>query len=124
MNEEQAKKIIEELENINENLDLDLEYLLKENIKDTEELLCNEYIEEAIDEATNFIYYGDAMDYLQKNDCMLHWSIRAIRSRGFDIEDINSCLLASSLQRENFLENFHDKRSIFDDIFENKKLKI
>ncbi len=71
---------------------------------DADEIDLNEFQEQAqdyIDQSVQVIYYATAIDYLVKNDPSLYNSLEIARECGFEIQSINSELLATLLvQRE------------------------
>ncbi len=67
---------------------------------------------EYIDEQSNgyqvdVIYHYNAMQYLLENDQSLQYSLEIAKNSGFEIDNINSELLASLLATENERENFY-----------------
>lgn len=84
-----------------------------------------EYLRELDEEGaiTNaeVIYFSNAMDYLQENDQSLTYSLWLAKDYGYEIDNINSELLASLLKSDNnrddfntFLDNLESK---IDDLF-------
>ena len=73
---------------------------------------------EIIDWQTEFIYYYDAIKYLEENDQSLTESLELAYNLWYDLKNLNSCILASLLKQED--ENLYWK---FDDEMELLKEK-
>jgi hypothetical protein len=56
---------------------------------------------EIIDRKSEFIYYYDAIKYLEENDQALTESLELAKNSGYDLDSLNSCILASLLYTEN-----------------------
>ena len=65
------------------------------------------------------IYYSDAMKYLTLHDTSLRDSIDLAHERGYELQDINSELLASLLATQITSEAFWGYQSEIDEFFEN-----
>ncbi len=53
-----------------------------------------------------FDSYSDAMEYLHKNDLTLKKSFEISSKKGFDVDDLDSIVLASLLKREEIKKYF------------------
>lgn len=66
------------------------------------------------------IYYSNAVDYLKENDPSLNESLALATDHGFNIENLNSEVLASLLYSQNETENYYslenDITAFFDEI--------
>ena len=60
---------------------------------------------EIIDRQAETIYYSDAIDYLKENDRTLTESLELAKNAWYDLENLNSCVLATLLKTEN--ENYY-----------------
>lgn len=60
---------------------------------------------EIIDSQAETIYYSDAIDYLKENDRTLTESLELAKNAWYDLENLNSCVLATLLKTEN--ENYY-----------------
>ncbi len=60
---------------------------------------------EIIDSNAETIYYSDAIDYLKENDWTLTESLELAKNAWYDLENLNSCILAMLLKTEN--ENYY-----------------
>lgn len=91
---------------------------LQEVLEDDDELGINDYIyrwdtpdevieyvkdhePEIIDSNAETIYYSDAIDYLKENDRTLTESLELAKNAGYDLDSLNSCVLATLLKTEN-----------------------
>lgn len=90
---------------------------LQEVLEDDDELDICEYIyrwdtpdevieyvkdheREIINSQAETIYYSDAIDYLKENDWTLTESLELAKNAGYDLENLNSCILATLLKTE------------------------
>ena len=82
-----------------------------------------ESIFEMIDEAQGFeveiIYYYNAMEYLKSHDNSLTESIEIANELGYNLNDINSELLASLLASKNVVNEFIEYRDEINNFFNN-----
>lgn len=62
---------------------------------------------EIIDNQSEIIYYSEAMDYLHENDQTLTEALELAYNAGYDLKNLNSCILASLLKQED--ENMYWK---------------
>lgn len=83
-----------------------------EDIRDFLQNLQDEYREITDSEV---IYYYDAMQYLSKNDQSLNESIDLAIDIGYELKNINSCVLASLLQSQ---ENEEDYQTFINEVIE------
>jgi len=74
-----------------------------EDIRDFLQNLQDEYREITDSEV---IYYYDAMKYLLENDQSLNESIDLAIDMGYELKNINSCILASLLQSQENEQNY------------------
>lgn len=110
-----VEKIEDFLRGLNvENLDI-LEYV------DAEEVNNFDDVYEAIDNANGFdveiIYYGNAMEYLTKNDTSLRESLEIASDMGFQVSDLSSEVLASLLASRECRDDFSSYKDTIDDFF-------
>lgn len=118
MNKQQLEKI-KEFVGLNQG-DLDILY----HINDFDLLECEDgadilsYFKNLNDDReitnTEVIYYYNAMEYLQENDPFLSESLSIAVDCGYNIENINSELLATLLKSENNLSDFENFLSDFE----------
>lgn len=66
-----------------------------------------EYLEDGGFFHQEVIYYGDAMEFLAKNDVSLCESLQLASEYGYSIESLNSEILASLLKSENCRNDFY-----------------
>lgn len=112
MNKQQLEKI-KEFVGLNQG-DLDIIYHLNEldllELNDSYDII--EYFRDLNNDLiiTNeeVIYYYKAMEYLQENDPSLNESLNLAADCGYDIENINSELLATLLKSVNNLNDYED----------------
>lgn len=62
-------------------------------------------------------YYSTAIEYLAKNDYSLRISLGLANDMGFDLDKLNSEVLASLLASENTRDEFNEYRSEIEDFF-------
>lgn len=97
------------LNNIYQNTDVDLEWLMTNEKPETMDEL-REKVDIAISEI-EVIYYGNAMEYLREHDVSLTESLTLAHEYGFTADKINSELLATLLQQEQAreeMENYYE----------------
>ena len=63
------------------------------------------------------IYYANAIKYLQENDVSLQESLEIAKEYGYELENLNSEILASLLASRNSQESFHDVRDEIEEFF-------
>lgn len=91
------------------NTNVDLAYILEtQEIENIEALY--EYVYENNLTYEEVIYYADAMDYLKEHDQSLTESIEIAFEMGYELESINSEILASLLKSKNNREDFEEYR--------------
>lgn len=66
---------------------------------------------------TETIYYHDAMKFLKENDASLFNSIQIALEHGYDLESINSCLLADLLRESEIRDDFSLCKDKIEEIF-------
>lgn len=80
-------------------------------------------IYEMIDDNGGFdvdiIYYSNAMEYLSNNDPSLGESLELASEMGYNLDSINSEILASLLASQNAREEFTELEDEINDFFEN-----
>ncbi len=113
--EKQAKikELNEQIEKLQEKCKEDIYNLCEieidiEDYGDIEEVEQCDNIRESISCAGEIIYYSNAMKYLSENDQSLAESIEIAVEYGFELESINSELLASLLNKRNIECDFYD----------------
>lgn len=81
-----------------------------------------ESIYEMIDDNGGFdveiIYYSRAIDFLSKNDPSLHESLEIAAEYGYEVDNLNSEILASLLASKNAREEFYELEDEINDFFE------
>ena len=81
-----------------------------------------DFVRDTIDEARGFdieiIYYRKALDYLKENDCSLSDSIDLAIEYGYQIEDLNSELLASLHASREVRQEYNDQESDLIEVWE------
>ena len=108
-------------------LDLDIDFNacldyveLGEDVDSGDELTY-EYIDDilsnqgAID--VEILYYGSAMEYLSENDASLNESLEIAHEMGYEVQNINSELLASLLATRELQDEWSDKQEEVNDFF-------
>lgn len=107
-----------ESEFITEERDNRLYLPLQQVLEDDDELGISDYIyrwdtpdevieyvknneQEIIDSNAETIYYSDAIDYLKENDRTLTESLELAKNAWYDLDNLNSCILATLLKTEN-----------------------
>ena len=114
MNKKQIEKItrlLSEYENENK-LDYELYNYVSdpdlEDINDLDEL--RDYLRDLAEDndilSVEIIYYSNAMDYLREHDASLQESLSLASDMGYDLNTVNSEILASLLATENRREDF------------------
>ena len=113
--EKQIDDLIKLFEDYAEDIDIDsiLHYNEIEDINDSDDLL--ELIEDNNGFDIDIIYYNRAMKYLSENDFSLRESIEIAVDMGYELENINSELLASLHASQKVRDDFY---SITDEIDE------
>ena len=65
------------------------------------------------------VYYSKAMDYLSENDPSLRESLELASEYGYEVQNLNSELLASLLVSQNVRNEFFELESEINDFFAN-----
>jgi hypothetical protein len=99
---ERLKELFNGYDNLSSWIDLS-DYILDSNVFDSSEDL-RDYIEERIREQ-EIIYYSSAMDYLKDNDNSLRTSLEIAYEMGFELQNVNSELLATLLLQGDLMED-------------------
>ena len=81
------------------------EYIYKWDTPDEVIEYIKDHEREIIDAQAETIYYSDAIDYLKENDRTLTESLELAKNAWYDLENLNSCILATLLKTEN--ENYY-----------------
>jgi len=66
---------------------------------------------------TECIYYGNAMKYLTEHDNSLSESLEIASEMGYEVEDLNSELLATLLMQRKELEALYDAKDDLEDLY-------
>ena len=118
LNQEQRERVAEFLKGLHTTIDI-LDYVNPEDI-DIEN--AYESILEKLQDNGGFnveiIYYSTAIKFLQENDASLKESLEIASEFGFEIESLNSEVLASLLASRQAEEEFYDLQSEIDDFFQ------
>ena len=118
LNQEQRERVAEFLKGLNISIDI-LDYVNPEDI-DIEN--AYESILEALQENGGFnveiVYYSNAIKFLQENDPSLKESLEIASEFGFNMDSLNSELLASLLASRQAEEEFYELQSEIDDFFQ------
>ena len=114
--EKQIDDLIKLFEDYAEDIDIDsiLDYNEIEDINNSDDLL--ELIEDNNGFDIDIIYYSRAIKYLTENDASLSESIELAVDMGYELENINSELLASLHASQKAREDFHDITDEIDEI--------
>ena len=79
-------------------------------------------ISEMIEDNNGFnieiIYYSNAIDFLAKNDPSLHESLEIASEYGYEVDNLNSEILASLLASKLVRDEFNELESEINDFFE------
>ncbi len=82
-----------------------------------------EELRDSIDDGGGFdveiIYYSNAIDYLKVNDSSLRESLEIAAEYGYEVDSLNSEILASLLASKNAREEFDELESEISDWFDN-----
>ena len=99
--------------------DIDLSYHVDINSIDQNDAYNSIY--EMLDKAGAFnieiIYYSRAMDYLMNHDCSLNESLNIAAEIGYEVQNLNSEILASLLASTNARNEFVDLEDEINDYF-------
>jgi len=91
-------------------------------IRDLQELESFDQLIEVIEYNNGFnieiMYYNRAIEYLQKNDPSLKFSLEIASDIGFDIKNLSSEVLASLLASENEKAAFYDLQAEIESFIE------
>ena len=112
------EKIQDFINQLDTKIDIDIKYFCS-----TMDIDNSEDIFEAIENNGGFnieiIYYSNAIEYLKENDSSLHESIGIAVEYGYNLENINSEVLASLLASQKIREEFEELREEIEEFFEN-----
>lgn len=113
------------LNKIGDEVDIDMSCIDIEQIDITDafssikvQLLDNNAFEQEV------TYYSNAMEYLTENDISLRDSLELVEEFGYNINDINSEILASLLKTKKCEEAFDQYETEINEFFENLNNKI
>lgn len=81
--------------------------ILSDNYSDLDEEYMG-IIKDEIIGACEFVYYSDAIDFLSKEDPSLGTSLLLAEEFGYNIKDLDSCLLAYLLLEDALMSDFKD----------------
>jgi len=99
---------------------LDIETIPYEYYDDFEDAKDFERYFEELEESTyqiECIYYSNAMKYLTKHDNSLSESLEIASEMGYEVEDLNSELLATLLMQRKELEALYDAKNDLEDLY-------
>ncbi len=118
MKTELKNKIENFLQNLNTEVDVlyfvDIDSIDTSNPFDS---IC-EMIEDNNGFDIDIIYYSNAMNYLSKNDPSLHESLNIAAELCYEVQNLNSEILASLLASKLVREEFYELESEINDFFE------
>ena len=114
--EKQIDDLIKLFEDYAEDIHIDdiLHYNEIEDINNSDDLL--ELIEDNNGFDIDIIYYSKAIKYLSENDASLSESIELAVDMGYELQNVNSELLASLHASQKAREDFHDITDEIDEI--------
>ena len=118
LNQEQRERVAEFLKGLHTTIDI-LDYVNPEDIdieNAYESILDKLQMNGGFD--VEIIYYSKAIKFLQDNDPSLKESLEIASEFGFEIENLNSEVLASLLASRQAEEEFYDLQSEIDDFFQ------
>ena len=109
------------IENFLQNLDTEIDVLNCVDIDNIDLLHPFESICEMIEDRDGFnieiIYYSNAIDFLAKNDPSLSESLEIASEYGFEVQNLNSEILASLLASKLARDEFYGLESEINDFF-------
>jgi len=112
----------EKIQNFINELDSKIEYIDITYYCSTVDVESFEDILEAVENNNGFnidiIYYSRAIEYLKGNDASLNESIQIAIEYGYNLENINSEVLASLLASQKIREEFEELREEIEEFFE------
>ena len=100
---------------------LDIETIPYEYYDDLEDAKDFESYFEQLEEATyqiECIYYSNAMKYLTEHDNSLNESLEIASEMGYEVENLNSELLATLLMQRKELEALYDAKDDLEDLYD------
>ena len=111
------EKIQDFINQLDTKIDIDIKYFCS-----TMDIDNSEDIFEAIENNGGFnieiIYYSNAIEYLKENDSSLNESIELAIEYGYNLENINSEVLASLLSSQNIRIEFEELKEEIEEFFE------
>lgn len=99
---------------------LDIETIPYEYYDDLEDAKDFESYFEQLEDSTHqteCIYYSNAMKYLTEHDNSLSQSLEIASEMGYEVEDLNSELLATLLMQRKELEALYDAKYDLEDLY-------
>ena len=99
---------------------LDIETIPYEYYDDLEDAKDFERYFEELEESTyqvECIYYSNAMKYLTEHDTSLNESLEIASEMGYEVEDLNSELLATLLMQRKESEALYDAKNDLEDLY-------
>lgn len=100
---------------------LDIETIPYEYYDDLEDAKDFESYFEQLEDSTHqteCIYYSNAMKYLTEHDNSLSQSLEIASEMGYEVEDLNSELLATLLMQRKELEALYDAKDDLEDLYD------
>jgi hypothetical protein len=122
LSQEQKDRVYKFLSELN--TEIEVTYFIDVNDLEVEDFDINmfETIDNIIQDSNGFdqdvIYYASAMDYLRENDPSLCESIDIASQYGYDINNLNSELLASLLKTQYVINDFNELKDEINEFFE------
>jgi phosphoenolpyruvate carboxylase len=122
LSQEQKDRVYKFLSELN--TEIEVTYFVDVNDLEVEDFDINmfETIDNIIQDSNGFdqdvIYYASAMDYLRENDPSLRESIDIASQYGYDINNLNSELLASLLKTQYVINDFNELKDEINEFFE------
>jgi hypothetical protein len=122
LSQEQRDRVYKFLSELN--TEIEVTYFIDVNDLEVEDFDINmfETIDNIIQDSNGFdqdvIYYASAMDYLRENDPSLRESIDIASQYGYDINNLNSELLASLLKTQYVINDFNELKDEINEFFE------
>jgi phosphoenolpyruvate carboxylase len=122
LSQEQRDRVYKFLSELN--TEIEVTYFVDVNDLEVEDFDIDmfETIDNIIQDSNGFdqdvVYYASAMDYLRENDPSLRESIDIASQYGYDINNINSELLASLLKTQYVINEFNELKDEINEFFE------
>ena len=100
---------------------LDIETIPYEYYDDLEDAKCFESYFEELEESAHQVecfYYSNAMKYLTEHDTSLNESLEIASEMGYEVENLNSELLATLLMQRKELEALYESKDDLEDLYD------